>query len=103
MDALELARLWLIVRPIARLRARRQQKRTAAAAAAVEGQFQFDEGTNMDKTVLVQLVWALLRHAMTAAGPLGVTLSDDALTQVATVLVTLAGLAWSAARKIKAA
>ena len=57
----------------------------------------------MDKALVIQLVLALLRHAMTAAGPLGLSMSDDALTQVATVAVTIGGLIWSASRKIKAA
>jgi hypothetical protein len=102
MDPITVAKLWLVVKPVQRIRARREQKRTAAAAAAVEGQFQFDE-VRMDKALMTQLVFALLRHMMTSAGPLGITLSDDALVQLATVAVTLAGLIWSAARKIKAA
>jgi hypothetical protein len=61
------------------------------------------EGTAMNKGLAVQLVLAALRHAMTAAGPLGVTVSDNGLVEISTVLVTLGGLAWSALRKIKAA
>jgi hypothetical protein len=103
VDAITVVKLWLLLKPIERIRNRRERKKAAAAGAAVEGQFQFDEGLNMDKALITQLVFALLRHAMTAAGPLGVTMSDDALVQIATVVVTVAGLVWSAARKIKAA
>jgi hypothetical protein len=103
VDPITVAKLWLIVKPVARIRARRDNKKAAAAAAAVEGEYQFDEGAQMDKALLTQLVFALLRHAMTAAGPLGISLTDDAMIQIATVGVTLAGLIWSAARKVKAA
>jgi hypothetical protein len=102
VDAITLAKLWLLVKPVQRIRTRRQRKKAEAAAAATEGQFQFEDA-KMDKALITQLVFALLRHAMTAAGPLGITLSDDALVQIATVAVTVAGLIWSAARKIKAA
>lgn len=102
MDPITVAKIWLLVKPVQRVRARRQRKKAEAAAAATEGEFQFEE-TTMDKALVIQLVLALLRHAMTAAGPLGLSMSDDALTQVATVAVTIGGLIWSASRKIKAA
>lgn len=102
MDPITLAKLWLLVKPVQRIRARRERKKAAAAAAGVEGEFQFDEGSAMNKTLAIQLLLAVLRHAMTAAGPLGVTLTDDTLTQIAALVVALAGLGWSAVRKVKA-
>jgi hypothetical protein len=85
-----------IAEGIRRLRQRRRAKRAAKNLVK-------DEVTVMDKGLAVQLVLAALRHAMTAAAPLGIAVSDNGLVEIATVLVTLGGLVWSAARKIKAA
>jgi hypothetical protein len=47
-----------------------------------------------------QIVAALLRHALTAAGVAGV-LEGDSLIQVASALVTLATVAWSIVQKVR--
>lgn len=95
IDPVTVAKLWMVVRPIKRLKERRKAKREGREPEATE--------VSMNSTVLVQIVLAFVRHAMTALGPLGITLSEDAMVQVATVIVTLLGLAWSTVRKVKAA
>lgn len=47
-----------------------------------------------------QIVAALLRHVLTAAGIAGVV-EGDSLIQAAGALVTLASLAWSIVQKVR--
>jgi hypothetical protein len=51
--------------------------------------------------IVFQVLLALLRHAMTALAPFGVTVSDDWMVQTITVIVGLVGFGWSVARKLK--
>lgn len=95
IDPITVAKLWVTIKPFKRWKAHRQAKREGREPEATE--------VSMNSTVFVQIVLGVVRHAMTALGPLGVTLSEDAMVQVATVIVTLLGLAWSTVRKVKAA
>jgi hypothetical protein len=96
VDPISAAKLWMAIRPIKRLKERRKAKKAGQALPA-------EAEVSMNSTVLTQIVLMFLRHAMTALGPLGVTMTDDALMQIAAVLVTVLGLGWSAMRKLKAA
>jgi hypothetical protein len=88
--------MWLDVRPIKRWKAHRQAKKAGQALPPAE-----TEELPMNSAVLTQIVLGLLRHAMTAAAPLGFVLSDNALMELAGVIVTTIGLAWMAVRKVK--
>lgn len=61
-----------------------------------------NEVSMFNQAVVTQIVLGVLRHAMTAAAPLGVTVSDNFVVELAAILVGLGGLAWSAVRKVKA-
>jgi hypothetical protein len=100
MDVVTAVKIWLAVRPIKRLKERRRAKRAAAAAS---GSSTPPEETAMNANVLTQIVLGVLRHAMTALAPLGFAVSDDGLVQIAGVIVTAIGLAWSAMRKVNRA
>jgi hypothetical protein len=97
MDVVTLVKVWLAVRPIQRLKKRRRANRAAAAAS---GPSTPPEETAMNANVLTQILLGVLRHVMTSLAPLGFVVSDDALVQLAGVLVTAIGLAWSAMRKV---
>lgn len=95
---------WLEKRPFSsEARARRKAKRAARRAGKTTEFINQPEESDMNTQVFVQIVLGLLRHAMTALAPLGIALSDDALVQFATVIVTGVGLIWSAMRKVNRA
>ena len=92
----------MFIKPVKRIKANRKARK-AAKRNWQELPAETQVEVSMNSAVLVQIVLGIVRHAMTALAPLGLTLSDDALIQVSTVIVTLLGLAWSAVRKVKAA
>lgn len=99
LDPVSLAKLWIMFKPIKRLKERRARKRAAkenGQALPVE-----TEGS-MDQQVVTQILLGIVRHAMTASG-VGVYFSDDLLVQVVSAAVALGGAIWMARRKIKAA
>ena len=90
MDPLTIARLWVLVRPIKRLKERRARKRGETVSTPDEAPM-----TN-------ELLLLLLRHGLTFAGGAGLFTSDE-LTQLSAAVATLAGLVWSGYRKYKRA
>lgn len=96
MDAVAVAKLWLAVRPIKRWKELREKRK------ARQGQPAETTEVSMNTTVATQIVLAILRHAMTALAPLGLTVSDDWMVQTAGILVGAVGLAWSGVRKWQA-
>jgi hypothetical protein len=74
---------------IQRIRQRRRAKK-----------FQTEE-LSVNNPIVTQILLAVVRHAMTALAPLGVTVSDDWMVQTTTVIVGLVGFGWSVARKLK--
>lgn len=62
------------------------------------------QGDDMDvRQFAFQVVLGLLRHAMTASPFIAQIVTDDNLTSISTAIVGVAGFAWSAYRKWKAA
>lgn len=84
-------------------RARKAAKRPGRPVDETAESFNVPTEVSMNQQVVVQIVYGVLRHAMTAAGPLGVALSDNAVLEIATVLVSAVGLWWMGRRKVKAA
>jgi hypothetical protein len=90
LDPVTVAKLWLLIKPIKRIRERRRAKRA-----------EFSNQEVPVNPIVFQILLALLRHAMTALAPFGVTVSDDWMVQTITVIVGLVGFGWSVARKLK--
>jgi len=105
MDAVTVAKLWLVIRPVQRIKAwrKRRQARKAMPVDQVPEDFNYqpDEDSSMNSAIGTQLVLALLRHAMTALAPLGIVVSDDWLVQTASLGIAVIGMAWSWTRKLK--
>lgn len=98
MDPLTVAKLWLLIKPIKRIKERRKAKR---ALDEVSEDFNSTDEVSMDyKAFAVQAVLAALRHLMTAS-PFAALATDDWLLQTATVLVGVGGFLWSLKRKVK--
>lgn len=110
MDVLTATKLWLLVKPIKRIRAWRKRRRMRSwieehgqpVDETLEDFNLPDEDASMDQQVVTQILLGIVRHAMTASGA-GVYLSDDIVVQVVSAAVALAGALWMARRKIKAA
>jgi hypothetical protein len=109
MDPITFARLWMVVKPVKRLKQWRQKRKMESwraehgePADEVAEDFNLPTGeVSMGKAVAAQLVLAVLRHSMTALAPLGVTVSDDWMVQTTAIVVGLIGLLWSFIRKAK--
>lgn len=98
MDPLTVAKLWLLIKPIKRIKERRRAKR---ALDEVREDFNSPDEVSMDyKAFAVQAVLAVLRHLMTAS-PFAAMVTDDWLLQTATVIVGIGGILWSLKRKVK--
>lgn len=94
MDPITLAKLWLVVKPVKRIKERRAAKKAAAAAASVEGQFQYDEGASMEilkgaaKSKLVWLGLAQVAYGIVELWASG-TLSAESVGPVLSGAITM--------------
>lgn len=88
MDPVTIARLWMVIRPIKRLKERRARKRGETVSTPQEGPM-----TN-------EILLLILRHGLTFAGGAGL-FTDNELTQISAAAATLVGLLWSGYRKWK--
>jgi hypothetical protein len=100
MELVTLAKLWLAIRPIKRIKEHRKAKR----AARERGEIINQEETTMDiQAFVTQAVLAAIRHGLTAAGAVGILGSTETMAQIAGVVALIVGGAWSLWRKWSAA
>lgn len=92
LDPVTLARLWMVIRPIKRLKERRQAKR-ARQGLPVE---------TVEVPMTNEIVLLVLRHGLTFLGGAGM-FTDNELAQLSAAGATLVGLVWSGYRKWKRA
>lgn len=95
MDPVTLAKLWMVVKPIKRLKERRARKRAEKTGQAVPVETREVPMTN-------ELLLLVIRHGLTFAGGAGL-FTDNEIAQISAAAATLVGLVWSGYRKWKRA
>ena len=99
VDPYSLAKLWLLIKPIKRIKERRARKRLEKQGISF---IDTEEPSMNQENLGLELLKLVVRHGLTFGGGAGL-LSDNEIAQFSAAIATLAGLAWSGYRKWKRA
>lgn len=102
MEPVSIAKLWLAVKPIKRIKERRRRKKLERSGVQTSELVELEEDESMDKGFIWEIVKGTVRHSLTAAGVVfvnaGVATSDEVNMAVG-ALMTIVGFGFSVYRK----